>query len=330
MSRLQTLLGFGALLVASALLALATSCSAGAPYPHKPIELVVAFAAGGGGDVAGRATAKHLGAALGVQVNVVNKPGSNQIPAVMSALEAPKDGYTLLFDMPATSSIQAALPDLPYKLEDRTFLPMVAEAQSCYVVNGKSPWNSMKDMVEAARKDPESFTYVSSGGLSAGDMAIFELFRAAKLDVTKMKPVLYKGAGEAFPAVAGGHLSMAYAGCGAATGLLKSGDLKVLAVTGSKHWSLFPDIPTMSESGFPDISLIPWFGLAGPRDLPKEVVDRIDAAAKKITSDPAYAEEMDKLTCVPVYLTPDELRAKVVKEAPLYKEIADERMKIGG
>jgi len=108
-----------------------------APYPSKAIQLVVSFAAGGGTDVVMRIVAKFMSAELGVPVNVVNKPGGNQIPSVLSVLNSPPDGYTLLTEQPPTSSIQTLLKDLPYKIEDRSFGPMLVVDPLVYVVNGK-------------------------------------------------------------------------------------------------------------------------------------------------------------------------------------------------
>src|SRR5215210_3034647 len=114
-------------------------------YPRKPIALVVTFAAGGGTDVLARIAAKYLAEDLGQPVNVVNKPGGNSIPGAMSVMTAAPDGYTLLFDSPATSSLHALVSDLPYKVEERTWGPMVTTGPYIYAVNAKSEWKSLKE-----------------------------------------------------------------------------------------------------------------------------------------------------------------------------------------
>lgn len=292
-----------------------------AGYPQKAIQLVISFAPGGGSDVVARVVAKYLATELGVPVNVINKAGGNQIPAILSVLNAPPDGYTLLQEQQANSAIKATLKDLPFRLEDRTYGPMLVGGPNAFVVNGKSPWNSLRDMIEAARKSPETFTWVRTGGSSFTDMVTLQLFDIAGIDARKTKPVDFQGVGPGNTAVAGGHVMLGGGGAGSVVSLVKSGDLKALAVTGDRRVSALPDAPSAKEAGFPESNLTNWFGISGPKGLPKEVLDRLDAAAQKVAKNPEFAKDLEKIASHPFYMPPAQVREYVLKEAEVYRKL---------
>ncbi|MDI7261040.1 MAG: tripartite tricarboxylate transporter substrate binding protein [Thermodesulfobacteriota bacterium] len=290
-----------------------------AKYPTKAIELVVAFSPGGGSDAVARIMGKYLSAQLDVPINIVNKPGGNQIPAVLSVLNARADGYILLQELNTTSSLQTMVKDLPYKLGDRTYGPMMVEGPMVIVANGKSPWNSLKDVIEAAKKDPSSFTWGRLGGTATADLTIMKLLLAGGVDITKTKPVGFPGTGPAVTAVGGGHIMLASDGAASVIPLQSSGIVKALAVTGDKRLASMPDVPTTKEVGFPSVDVITWFGISGPKDLPKSVVDRLDAAAKKVVENPDFAKYLEAIGRYPRYISPDQTRDYVFKEAEGYK-----------
>ncbi len=325
MDRLKCVLRFAVTaLVLTLLASQSLGCGNQATYPSKAIELVVPWAAGGGTDVIARVAAKHLSKELGVPVNVSNKTGGNGIPGVLAVLEAPADGYTMLFDAQGSSSIQAAtLKDLPYKIEDRTFGPSLVSGPNTLAVNGKSPWNSLKDVAEAAKKNPESFTWVlGGGGVAIMDFTIMQFLQASGADISKTKSVEFSGMGPGLTAVAGGHVMLGGSSPGAVLPLSQSGDLKVLAVTGDKRVAVLPNVPSASEAGFPNIDLTTRFSISGPKDLPKEILDKWDAAAKKITQDAAFKEEMEKTGSYPLYASPKDTRDFFLGEVENFKKLA--------
>lgn len=297
-----------------------TAFSGEAAYPRRSIELICAFAAGGGADAVARIMAKYLSMQLGVPINVVNKTGGNQIPAVLSLLNARPDGYTLLMDQNGTSSMHAIAKDLPYKLEDRTYGPMMVEGPMVVVVNGKSPWNSLKDVVEAAKKDPSSFTWPNLGGTSNTEMTMFQLMLAGGVDIGKTKPVGFTGAGPADVAVAGNHIMISADGSSGVVPLISSGSLKPLGVTGSQRLSILPNVPTAKEAGFPSVHVVTWFALSGPKGLPKTILDRLDEAAQKVVKEAGFAKDVEAAGRYPVYMSPEQTREFVFKEAAIYKD----------
>lgn len=321
--RLRQILRWGMLLCLAVLFLVTQSFDiSAAAYPRKAIQLVISFPPGGGSDVAGRVMAKYLAAELGVPVNVVNKGGGNQIPAILSVLNAPADGYTLLLEQQANSAIKAIMTDLPFKVEDRTFGPLLVGGPNAFVVGGKSSWKTLKDVMEAAKKDPGAFTWMRLGGSSFTDMTILQLFEIAGVDASKTRPADFQGGGPGHIAVAGGHVMLGGGGAGAVVPLVRSGDLRAVAVTGDRRVSVLPDTPSAKEAGFPESNLMSWYGFSGPRNLPGEVLARLDAAAKKLAQNPAFIRDLEKVASYPIYTPPTEAREYILKESEVYKRLA--------
>lgn len=289
-------------------------------WPKKAIDLIVAFAPGGGTDVNARIMVKYLSAELGVPVNVVNKAGGNQITGTLAMLQSPPDGHTLLVDQAATSSLHAGtLKEMPYKLEERSFGPVWGLGTSVFHVNGKSPWKSLKDVVEAAKKDPGSFTWARGGGYA--DFVLMQLLYLGGVDVAKTKPVDFQGMGPANTAVAGGHVMLGGGGLGGALPLHQSGDLRILATVGDKRTSALPDIPSSKEAGFP-VDLLNWYGVSGPKDMPKAILDRLDSAVKKMSQNAEFTAEMNKIAAQPTYMAPAQMKDLVLKEVDVYRKLS--------
>lgn len=322
-SRSRLVVLWGATLSLSVLLALALSgCTAGqGGYPRKAVEVVVSFAPGGGSDVVARVWTKYFAEELKVPFNVVNREGGNQIPAIQSVLNAPTDGHTILQEQQANSAIKATLKDLPFKLEDRTYGPLMIGGPNAFVVNGKSPWNSLKDMIDAAKKDPASFTWVRTGGSSFTDMVTLQLFDIAGIDASKTKPVDFQGVGPGNTAVAGGHVMLGGGGAGSVVSLVQSGDLKCLAVTGDKRVPVLPNCPSASEAGFPQSNLLNWYGISGPVNMSKEALDKLDATAKKLSDNAQYKQDLEKIASYPIYMPPAQAREYILKEADVYRKL---------
>jgi tripartite-type tricarboxylate transporter receptor subunit TctC len=313
----------GSLLTLSLLLPTTSTSGTRDTYPQKSINIIVAFAAGGGTDVVARVVAKFLSAELKVPVNVVNMPGGNQITGTLAVLESPPDGYTLLLDQPATSAAHATVKNLPYKLEERTFGPMWGGNPQAFVVNGKSPWNSLRDVLEAAKKEPGTFTLQRAGGTSFNDFCMVQLLRAGNVDVSKAKFVDFAGGGPALTSLAGGHIKLASSGAGSVLPLAQSGLIKVLAVTGDTRLAILPNVPSAVEAGFPGLNLISWYSISGPKGLPGPVLERLDTAIKKITQDAAFAKEMEALGGYPRYTAAAQMRDFVLtQEVKTYRELA--------
>jgi tripartite-type tricarboxylate transporter receptor subunit TctC len=266
--------------------------------------------------------AKHLSTELGVRVNVVNRPGGNQITAVLSVVNATPDGYSLLQENSSTSSAHAVIKDLPYKWQERTWGPMMVQGQHVFVISGKSPLNSLKEVVALVKKEPNAFTWTYLGGGSVTDFVIAQLIGAAGLQPSDTKPVAFDGGGPGVTAVAGGHVVLTAVGVSAALPLLASGDLKAIAVTGDSRAPSLPNVPTTKEAGVPEINVTVWWGFSGPPNLPKPILERLDRAAKKVVENAEYQKDQVAVSNQPKYLSPEQLERHVRQEAETLRELS--------
>jgi tripartite-type tricarboxylate transporter receptor subunit TctC len=308
------LAGFGFLLIAT------SNAQAQGNYPRKPVALIVTFSAGGGTDVVARVVAKHLSKELGQPVNVVNKPGGNSIPGALSVMTAAPDGYTLLFDSPATSSLHMLISDLPYEVDKRTWGPLVSTGPYIYAVNAKSPWKSLKDLAEAGKKDPASIEIGWLGGKSFTDTTMLQLLSVAGIDLAKVKKVPFAGAGPAIVALAGNHINFAGGNIGSATSLIASGDVRALAVSGDQRVSILPGVPSSKEAGI-FVPLTGWNSISGPDGMSPKIIERLDKAVKNIVKDPAYIKELEAIGNLPSYKAASEMPAYVASEVKILRGV---------
>ena len=306
--------------VFAALVSALPSVSHAAGWPKKAIQWVVVFSPGGGSDTIARVLTPHLSRELGVPVNVINKPGGNQIPAITYVMNSRPDGYTLIQEQQAASATKVMLKSNPINIGNRTFGPLIAGGANAIVVKGDSPWKTLKDMVAFAKKSPEKFTYWRVGG-SFTDTIHNRFFEIAGIDTSKTKPVDYKGAGPGNVAVAGGHVMMGGGGANSVVSMHRSGDLKALAVTASSRIGALPNVQTMAEAGYPQFDLFSWYGVSGPPGLPAEVMQKMDEVVRKLLKNQQFLKDMDKLATFPFYKSPAETRKHVLKEAEFYKTL---------
>ncbi len=310
-----------ALVLASACVSwlLLVACQTG-PWPQKAIQWVVAFPAGGGADAIARVIAPYLSRELGVPVNVVNRPGGNAVPAINYVMNSPPDGYVLLLEEQPVSATRVMLASDPIDIRNRTYGPLIVAAANAIVVNGQSPWNTLDEMVAFARRTPEEFTFWRTGG-SFTEIIHNRFFELAGIDISRARPVDYRGGGPGNVAVAGGHVMMGGGGANAILNLVRSGDLKALAVTSSSRVTALPDVPTMAEAGYLEVDLNTWYGVSGPPGLPAEVMDRLDEVVRAVVGDTAFLEDMDELTAFEFHKSSVDARTHILGEAEYYRTL---------
>ena len=249
-----------------------------AAYPDKPIKILVPWATGGATDQVARMLAQPLSEALGVPVVVDNKAGAGGVIGTQLFVKEKADGYSLLL---ATSSTNAAAPHLYAKLgfdPIKDFTPVVSlcEIPNVMVVPTKSPWNSLKDIVNAAKQSPDKYTYGSAGIGGSQHLAGSQFKTTAGIDINH---VPYKGSGPAAQDLIAGHIDMMIDT--GSLGSIRGGLLKPIAVAASKRLSALPNVPTFAEAGTPMLASA-WYGLVLPANAPTEVVDKLNAAVNKI------------------------------------------------
>jgi tripartite-type tricarboxylate transporter receptor subunit TctC len=275
-------------------------------YPTRPIEIIVAYNPGGAADVAARLVAAHASKKWGQPVSVVNMPGASGITGALRALNARPDGYTLLLDPHATSAMLFAVEsDVPFKMDGKTQIALITLDPVIYTVKIDSPWKTLKDVAEAARANPKTFRYGIAGVSGVASFSVSQFLFGAGVSVNDANKVVFTGGAPTMTALAGGHIDFAGQQWSESTGLIQGHKVRALAVVHPTRLPSLPDIPTAKEAGFPDLNVVGWQGLAGPKGLPPAIVAKWNALLEEATKDPAFLEQAAKLNKVVAYMGPD-------------------------
>lgn len=285
---------------------LAAPVGAQAPYPSRPVELIVGFSPGGGADVAARLIGAYASRKWGQAVNVVNMPGASGITGTLHALRAQPDGYTLLLDVHAVSSMLFAVQsDVPFKMEAKTPIALITLDPVIYTVKYDSPWQSLADVAAAAKADPKGFRYALGGIAAVASFSVSQFLYSAGVPVPETNRVVFPGGAPAVTALAGGHVDFAGQQWSESAGLILGRKIRGLAVVHPTRLPGLPDIPTAQEAGFPDLNVVGWQGLSGPPKLPAEIVAKWAALVEDASRDPAFLEQALKVSKVIVYKGPE-------------------------
>jgi tripartite-type tricarboxylate transporter receptor subunit TctC len=297
-------------LLAAALFTLAQPAAA-QPYPTKPVQMVVPFAAGSVTDLLARIVAQRLGEALGQPFVVDNKAGADgNIGAGFAAAAAP-DGYTLLMGAASTNAINPSLhKNLKFNpLRDFAPITNVAAVPNVLVVGPQVAARSVKDFIQVAGK--EKLSFASSG--AGGSMHLSgELFKV--MTKTEMLHIAYKGGSAPVTDVIGGRVSAMFCNLPLCLPHIRSAKLTALAVTSARRSPLLPEVPTMAEAGVAGYDVVGWFGLFAPAAVPKPIIARLNAEAVRILSDPKVKESLLAQGAEPVGDTPEAFTQFVQRE----------------
>jgi tripartite-type tricarboxylate transporter receptor subunit TctC len=262
-----------------------------APYPARPVTMVVGFAPGGGTDTASRIIAKKLAEYLGQSVLVENKAGAGGNIATDYVVKAPADGYTILLASVGAMAITPhLLPKPPYDpLRDLAPITMAVMFPNVLVVHPSVPANTLAEFVALAKAKPGTVNYGSSGVGNLGHLA-GELFRSvAKIDIVH---VPYKGGGPATTDLLGGQIAAVFATPASVVGHIKAGRLRALATTGAQRSQAMPEVPTIAESGYPGYEATNWYAYVAPVKTPKEIIVRLNQELVKVLSQPDVREQL--------------------------------------
>lgn len=302
-----------AALVAGATLLAPAGALAQAPYPSRPIRLIVPFPAGGGTDLIAREVANKVATSNGWSIVIDNKPGSGGNLGVDAAAKAAPDGYTLVLGQTSNLAINPTLyARLPYNPEkDLTPIGLVASAPLVLVVAADSPYKTLADVVAAAKARPEALNYASSGSGTVAHLAT-ELFQ--KTASVRFTHVPYKGAAQGSTDLIGGQVQMYMSSVPTLIGHIKSGKMRPIVVTSRKRTADLPGAPTVDESGYKGFEAATWFGVAGPAGLPKDVVAKLNAAFNKALQDPEVKRKLASQGAEVKGSTPEEFGAYIREE----------------
>jgi tripartite-type tricarboxylate transporter receptor subunit TctC len=296
-------------------------------YPAKGIQLIVPFPPGGSTDLTGRVVANFLTKKWGRTISVVNKPGAGGTTGVMFALRAKNDGYTILMTVISAGTLNPAIESkLPYKWDEPTYIARTNISPLVFVVKADSPWNNLREVMEAVKKDPTKFKYGTSGLGGPSTFSIAQLLEAAGVDPNQVARVVLQGGAPTVTAVAGGHVDFASQNLSEVINLVEAKRVKGLAVTTPQRVKQLPDIPTSREAGFEGFNLVGWNGIAGPANLPDYAIKKWDEGIREAIKNPGFIAEMENVGAPPSYLGPKDFKAALEKE---YKSALQFAEKLG-
>jgi tripartite-type tricarboxylate transporter receptor subunit TctC len=291
-------------------------------YPSGPVHLIVAYSAGGTGDVVARTVAPKLSIALGQTVVVENRAGASGAIGARSVVSATPDGLTLLVGQTAEVAInQHWLKGLNYD-PDKDLQPvaLLAVVPLALVVPAKAPYSTMAEFLTALHSG--KYTFASAGTGTPGHFA-GELLKAKTN--ANLTHVPYKGAGPALNDLIGSHVDLYFPGMPAAMPLLKSGLVKVLGVSSAKRSGIAPDVPTVAESsGFKDFAFTLWQGIFAPHGTPADIVAKLNSEINKVLNDPETRQRLVEAGADVEAMSVDQFRAFVDAESSKYLRIIKE------
>jgi tripartite-type tricarboxylate transporter receptor subunit TctC len=273
-------------------------------WPSRPLKIVSPFPAGGTSDVMARMLAEALTKELGQQVIVENIGGAGGTVGTLRAKNSPADGYTLIQTGVGQNAVAHGLdPKLAYDSnKDFVHLAQVHSGPNVLVVNASTPWKTYKEFVDYVRANPGKLNYGYTHAAS-GHMAM-ELF---KLEASKCAPTVkdckgifmvgipYRGGGPMLQDLLGGQIPVMFINQDVALQHVKAGKLRALAATSLQRNPLYPDVPTIHESGFPNFQALSWSGLSAIKGTPQPIVDKLEAAMKKIMTSPEIKQRMESV-----------------------------------
>jgi len=312
-------------LLAGATLALAwqASAHAQAPYPDKPIRLVVPFPPGSGTDIVGRLLAQEVSNAWSQPVIVDNRPGASTIVGTEIVANSPPDGYTMVM----ASNNHAMNPSLFAKKlpfdpqKDFAAVAQVAILPFILVVNPELPVRNFEELLALARRKPHEITYASTGNGTPPHVAGEMLKRAANVDLIHIP---YKGSAAAVADVVSGQVSMMFINVPSAMSLVRAGKLRALAVGTSRRIDMMPELPTISELGFPGFDVSLWMGLLVPARTPADIVDKLAQETARILNEPTMRAKLEAQGAAPAYRSPAAFSAFIADETKRFSRIVDD------
>jgi len=282
-------------------------------YPAKPVRVLLGFPVGQATDILARIIATKLSAQYGQQFYVDNRPGAAGIIATELAAKSEPNGYTLLATSSGPLTVNPSLySKLPYDVQrDFVMVSGLGIVPYAVVVHPVAPFKSIKQLVAYAKANPGKLNY-GSGGSGVTNHLVTELFKAqAGID---MRHVPYKGGPAALTDLVGGHIDVMFETIIATLSLVQSGKLRAIAVSSATRSSALPDMPTISESGYPGFSGVPWVAMAAPAKTPRQIVTRLNADINKILTAPDTRQSFQNQGSEPMVMTPEQLSEFVKAE----------------
>ncbi|MDB5840646.1 MAG: hypothetical protein JWQ23_2598 [Herminiimonas sp.] len=290
-----------------------------AGYPNKPVRILLGFPPGQATDVLARAVAAELSKSFGQQFLVDNRPGAAGIIASQLAAKAEPDGYTLLATSSGPLAVNPALySKLPYDVaRDFVMVAGIGVVPYAVVVNASSPIKDIKGLVDYAKANPGKINYGSGGNGVTNHLATESFKMMAGIN---MVHVPYKGGPAAVSDLLGGQIDVMFETMAGTMSFIKNGRLRAIAVSSASRAVSIPEVPTISESGYPGFSAVPWVALAAPAKMPKAIVTKLNTEIKRILGTPEIRASFLALGTEPMVMTPEQLTEYVKTETAKWSE----------
>ncbi len=304
----------------TAALPLASRVARAQAYPARPITLAVPFSAGGGSDITARVVAEKMSKTLGQQIIVENRPGAGGTVAVRQVAKSAPDGYTLALGNPGTLAVAPSIyPNLGYDPR-KDFAPVgfIGWTPFSLIVHPSLPARSVQELIAIAKTSPGTVDF-GSAGTGSGTHLTGELF--ASMAGIKIMHIPYKGVAPAINDLLGGHVKMVVTGLPPVIGHVKDGALHALAVTSVTRSSIFPNVPTVSESGLPGYELVQTFGLLAAKGTPRVIIDKLNAALREALDLEEVKTKLSVDGTVPQPGTPEDYAAAIDREETKWSKI---------
>jgi tripartite-type tricarboxylate transporter receptor subunit TctC len=320
MGRVPVLGALAAMMLAASAAAPLQAQGGAASYPTKPIRMIIPFAAGGGNDIFARLVGQRMQQELGKTIVIENRPGAGGRLAAQYVMDQPKDGYTLMVGASGMMSVSAAVyPKLPYQ-PTKTFVPLtqIANFPLILSVAANHPARNLKELVEWAKKHPDKANYATTSPAFTITTELLKL-KSGMPGVA----IPYKSSTEMLLSVIGGQTALVIADGPPTIPQVQGGKVRALAVTGSIRSPELPDVPTMTEAGYPEVDVYLWSGIFALAGTPPDIIKKLETVARNAIKDPGVNQKLRAMAVNPGGISGDDFRKIIDADIIKFKAVAE-------